>query len=218
MSTHHLTTHESGGRFALDLGHLSKSFGRRVICRDVTIELATGGSLAIVGPNGSGKSTMVKMIAGLTRPDAGTVHHRIDGQPVNSREWHRHTSLVSPELALYEELTALENLDFANRVGKWRRQRSDLIDTLDEFGLGGRGDDRVATYSSGMKQRLKLAAALLKQPLLLLLDEPTTTLDVDGSERVWAALARRQTALVIATNDPDEAQRAQERLVMGARA
>jgi heme exporter protein A len=160
---------------------------------------------------------MVKMMAGLLRPDAGNVRHVLSGNAIGPENWHRHTSLVSPELALYEELTAIENLAFANQVGGWQRNQRDFDDILAEFGLDGRGDDRVSTYSSGMRQRLKLAAALLKEPSLLLLDEPTITLDVDGTARVWAALARRRAAVIIATNDPEEAQRAQGQLEMGTK-
>jgi len=203
-------------QFSLIIDNVSKSFGPHLICRNITCELAIGQSLAVIGPNGSGKSTMVKMIAGLVRPDSGRIRHLLDGFPIKPEYWHRHVGLVSPELALYEELTARENLAFANQVGGWERSRRDFDDLLAEFGLKGRGDDRVSTYSSGMKQRLKLAAALLKEPRLLLLDEPTITLDVDGTARVWAALARRQTALIIATNDPEEAGRAEARLAMGA--
>jgi heme exporter protein A len=206
----------NGPRFSLAIDRLSKSFGPRLICRDVTCELTTGQSLAVIGPNGSGKSTMVKMIAGLVRPDSGRIRHLLDGLPIKPEYWHRHVGLVSPELALYEELTARENLAFANQAGGWGRCSRDFDDLLAEFGLNGRGDDRVSTYSSGMKQRLKLAAALLKEPRLLLLDEPTITLDVDGTTRVWAALTRRQTTLIIATNNPEEAGRAEARLAMGA--
>ncbi|MBI3871573.1 MAG: ABC transporter ATP-binding protein [candidate division Zixibacteria bacterium] len=200
---------------ALTIRGLGKCFGVRRICRDVTLELATGQSLAIVGPNGSGKSTMIKMIAGLIRPDTGRVEHRRDGIAVRSDGWHRHLGLVSPDLALYEELTGLENLDFANEVGGWGRPRRDFDALLDEFGLGGRGHDRVADYSSGMKQRLKFAAALLKEPAVLLLDEPTITLDEEGSARVWAVVSSRPMILIIATNDPQEASRAGRRLTMG---
>jgi heme exporter protein A len=201
--------------FALAAVDISKAFGKRVICREANIQLGTGESLAVVGPNGSGKSTLVKIIAGLMRADSGTITHTIGDKAVAPREWYRHIGLVSPELALYEELTGFENLDFANCVGGWGKSADDYAAVLDEVGLEGRGGDLVATYSSGMKQRLKYAAAFLKEPLLLLLDEPTANLDEDGVARVWASLARRQLALIIATNEPQEAERAQSRFVAG---
>lgn len=202
-------------RFTLQLTALNKSFGRRVICRAANLTLETGQSLAIVGPNGSGKSTMVRMIAGLTRADSGTITHLFDGQDVAAGDWHRHIGLVSPELALYEELSGLENLDFGNRVGGWGKSPADYEALLDEVGLGGRGRDIVGTYSSGMKQRLKYAAAFLKDPALLLLDEPTANLDEDGAARVWTSLERRNVALVIATNEPEEAERGERRFTVG---
>ncbi len=207
-----MTTNDT---FQLRTSSLSKAFGKRIICEDAEIRLATGESLAVVGPNGSGKSTLVKIVAGLLRPDSGKVAHCVGEKEIEPREWHRHISLVSPELALYEELTGFENLEFANRVGGWGKPPDDFAALLDEVGLPGRGGDMVGTYSSGMKQRLKYAAAYLKDPLLLLLDEPTANLDEEGSARVWASLEKRTVALIIATNEPEEAERAQSRFVVG---
>ena len=201
--------------FLLELKGLSKAFGRRIICKDANIRLESGHSLAVVGPNGSGKSTLVKVIAGLLRADSGSISHAIGSEEIKREIWHHHISLVSPELALYEELSGTENLEFANRVGGWGKSSSDYEAVLDEVGLSGRGSDLVGTYSSGMKQRLKYATAFLKDPLLLLLDEPTANLDTEGSARVWKALEGRSVALVIATNEPEEAARAESRFVVG---
>lgn len=201
--------------FQLQVDNVSKSFGRRLICRTVSLELKTGESIAVIGPNGSGKSTFVKMLAGLIRPDRGKVTYRLDGNEIKQETRYRHLGLVSPELALYEELTGNENLKFAADVMGIAVSNRDIDGLMDEFGLLGRGDDFVGTYSSGMKHRLKFAAALLKNPPLLLLDEPTVMLDDDGTARVWQAMARRQLALVIATNDSDEAKRAERSIVMG---
>jgi len=201
--------------FTLIVEGLNKAFGRRIICREANLTLETGHSLAVVGPNGSGKSTMVRMMAGLTRSDSGTIAHAFGHDTIEQAQWHRHISLVSPELALYEELSGLENLEFANRVGGWGKSPADYKSVLDEVGLAGRGQDIVGTYSSGMKQRLKYAAAFLKDPALLLLDEPTANLDEDGGARVWAALERRSVALVIATNEPEEAERGESRFTVG---
>lgn len=203
------------GTQILEVTNLSKSFGRRVICRKATFALSAGESLAIIGPNGSGKSTLVRMIAGLLRPDSGTIRHHRNGVVAKPEDWHRHVGMVSPELALYEELTALENMEFASQAGGWGRSTADCIDLLNELGLHGRGHDLVGAYSSGMKQRLKFATAFLKDPLILLLDEPTANLDEDGRERIWRSLADRNPALIIATNDPSEAARAQRRFRAG---
>ena len=201
--------------FTLRVDNVSKSFGRRIICRSVTLDLATGHSIAVVGPNGSGKSTFVKMLAGLIRPDQGAVVYNANGAEIKPEERYRHLGFVSPDLALYEELTGYENLKFAAEVLGLSASKREFDLLLGEFGLAGRGEDYVGTYSSGMKHRLKLAAALLKNPSLLLLDEPTVMLDEDGTGRVWSALGRRRLALVIATNDPEEADRAEMKVVMG---
>jgi ABC-type multidrug transport system ATPase subunit len=180
------------------------------------MELALGQSVAIVGPNGSGKSTFVKILAGLTRPDRGTVSYISAGVALKAEHRYRHLGLVSPELALYEELSANENLRFEAEVMGLTVSDQEIDGLMDEFGLLGRGDDYVRTYSSGMRHRLKFVAALLKKPQLLLLDEPTVMLDDDGAARVWQALSRRSLAVVIATNDSMEAKRADRQIVMGA--
>ena len=203
------------GTFQLRVEGLGKSFGRRTICQSVTLELAPGQSIAVVGPNGSGKSTFVKILAGLVRPDRGTVAYVVNGVEIKAGERYRHLGLVSPELALYEELSANENLRFAADVMGLAVTEQEIDGLMDEFGLLGRGRDYVGTYSSGMRHRLKFVAALLKEPQLLLLDEPTVMLDDDGSARVWQALSRRTLALVIATNDTAEAKRAERQVLMG---
>lgn len=202
--------------FQLRTDAIGKSFGRRPICRSVTIELGLGQSVAIVGPNGSGKSTFVKILAGLTRPDRGKISYVLGGKDVKPDERYKLLGLVSPDLALYEELSANENLRFAADVMGLTVTDQEIDSLMDEFGLLGRGHDHVGTYSSGMRHRLKFVAALLKKPRLLLLDEPTVMLDDDGAARVWQAVSRRNLALVIATNDSSEADRAERRIVMGA--
>lgn len=175
-----------------------------------------GESIAIVGPNGSGKSTFVKILAGLVRPDRGKVAYLSGGTEIKPEERYKHLGMVSPDLALYEELSANENLRFAAEVMGLAVTDQEIDALMDEFGLLGRGRDHVGTYSSGMRHRLKFVAALLKKPNLLLLDEPTVMLDDDGAARVWEAIARRKLALVIATNDSSEAKRAQRQIMMGA--
>lgn len=201
--------------FRLQVENVSKAFGRRTICRTVNLELATGESIAVVGPNGSGKSTFVKMLAGLIRPDRGKISYRLNGTEIKQENRYQHLGLVSPELALYEELTGNENLRFAAKVMGLAASNREIDGLMDEFGLLGRGDDFVGTYSSGMKHRLKFAAALLKKPPLLLLDEPTVMLDDDGTARVWHAMSQRRLTLVIATNDSEEAKRAERQVTMG---
>ena len=203
--------------FTLILDGVSKAFGRRRICSDLSLELKPGDCLAVVGPNGSGKTTLLKLLCGLLRPDQGAIRYEVAGTAQERVNWYRHVGLVAPDLALYDELTALENLHFLSRVGGWARSEMELRSLVDEVGLAGREDDLIGTFSSGMKQRLKYAAALMKSPPLLLLDEPTANLDEAGVVVVHRIIDehRSRGICILATNDLREAELAERRIVMG---
>ena len=205
------------GGFTLTLDGVSKAYGRRRICLDVSLELKIGDRLAVVGPNGSGKTTFLKLLCGLLRPDHGVIHYTNDGVAEDRLTWYRFVGLVAPDLALYDELTALENLRFLSRVGGWPKADAELRSLLVEVGLEEREHDLVVTFSSGMKQRLKYAAALVKNPPLLLLDEPTANLDEAGVAMFGRMINtyRSRGICVMATNDPKEAELAERQIVMG---
>ncbi len=190
---------------SLRVSDLSKSFGRRRIFAGVNLDLGPGDSLAITGRNGSGKTTLLRVLAGLARADRGSVEFLRDGRPVPAEE-HRHlVGLVAPDLVLYEELTALENLEFFAKLrGLPRSSRASKL--LERVGLGGRGDDPVGSFSSGMKQRLKYAYALLHRPPVLFLDEPSANLDEAGIEMVRQVIAeqKKDGILILATNEAEE--------------
>jgi heme exporter protein A len=190
----------------LEVTNLSKRFDNRPVFSNLNFSISSPGSLAIVGPNGSGKTTLLKLLAGLLRPTSGTVTLSADGGPLKQSDLHQFLKLISPTLALYDDLTGLENLRFFGALAGIRLRDSEFAERLGAVGLPGRGGDRVSTYSSGMKQRLKYAVALLSTPPLLLVDEPTTNLDDDGKQIV-AGLLRRQrehALLVIATNERED--------------
>jgi heme exporter protein A len=187
---------------------ITKEFNRRTIFRDVSASLSPGDSLAITGRNGSGKSTLVKVIAGLLSPSRGTIGYTLDGKPLDPESLRYHIGLVTPYLQLYDEFSGSENLELLSKI------RSDAgIDArriehvLEEVGLSERRSDFVRTYSSGMKQRLKYAFAVLHQPSLLVLDEPTSNLDHDGIAMVrrFVEQQKKSGMLIVATNDADEA-------------
>jgi heme exporter protein A len=203
--------------FALKVEGVGKTFGVRRVCSDLTLELKTGDRLAVVGPNGSGKTTFLKLVGGLIRPDEGKITYLADGHAVEHAALYRLVGLVAPDLALYDELTALENLRFITRVGGWGKPEEELMKLLAEVGLAGRERDRLATYSSGMKQRVKYAAALVKCPPLLLLDEPTANLDEAGVAVFRRVIdeQRSRGICILATNDPREAGLAERHVVMG---
>jgi heme exporter protein A len=194
--------------FSLTANGLSKEFSRRMIFRDVAISLSQGESLAITGRNGSGKSTLVKVISGLLSATRGKIVYSVDGKPLDIENLRYHIGLVSPYLQLYDEFSGGENLELLSKI------RSDVgIDSgriqevLENVGLWERRSDDVRTYSSGMKQRLKYAFAVLHRPSLLVLDEPTSNLDHDGITMVKKVVDEQKTrgVLIVATNDADEA-------------
>lgn len=192
---------------AQDLGH---RFGRLVLFRRLSFTLAGGQSLAITGANGSGKSTLLRILAGLLTPTAGAVALDEEGHPVPRDARPLRTGLVAPYVNVYDGLTARENLQFLAEARQLPDAEARIAAVLELVGLAGRAGDAVGTYSSGMKQRVKYAAALLAAPPLLLLDEPSVNLDAAGLDMVERVMAHQQATgrlLVVATNVADEAAR-----------
>jgi len=151
----------------LTLSGLAKSYPGRPVFSDINAEISNPNRLVITGPNGSGKSTMMRVICGFIRPTKGNVKLTINDDESTGIELRRHIGLVSPDLILYDELTAIENLSFFSGVSGMHFTTNELNDNLESVGLGGRGDDLAGSYSSGMKQRLKYCLAFLKNPKLL---------------------------------------------------
>lgn len=181
----------------LRLHNVGMAYGRRALFSGVTAEVTPGQCLVVSGANGAGKSTLLKIIAGLLRPESGRV------------EFGGARGYAAPDVQLYGELTGVENLAFFARLRGLPGADSDGL--LKQVGLpAARGRDFVSAYSSGMRQRLKLAVALLGDPPLLIWDEPTATLDGAGRAIADALLAESCAAgciVVAATNDLDEARR-----------
>ena len=152
-------------------------YGDTLALDDVSLQLEAGGILGLLGPNGAGKTTLVSLVAGLREPCAGQV--RVKGGDPRKPEVRRRLGLVPQELALYEELSAKANLEFFGSVqglhGNGLRKR--ITWCLDFAGLSDRATDKVEAFSGGMKRRLNLAVALLAEPDLLVLDEPTVGVD-----------------------------------------
>lgn len=192
--------------YTLCVKNLARFFGPRLVFKDVSFTLSAGESLAVTGRNGSGKTTLLRLLAGLAAPSRGTVTFALDGHQLSRSDYRRNLSYVGPELALYDNLTAVENLRFFATMRGVFLANDDISRILDDVQLSGRGEDFYGAYSSGMKLRLKYAVALLGEPALLLLDEPTSNLDDDGKQIV-AGVITRQTErgiLIIATNEKEE--------------
>jgi len=201
----------------LQVDGVARSFGTRRVLRDLSLSVSGGEVVVVTGANGSGKSTLLKIIAGLLRPAQGTIRIAGDAEPALRR---LRVGYAAPDLALYGELTGCENLMFFDKVrtGNGPAARSEYERRLAEVGLNGRGDDLVATYSSGMRQRLRLAFAIGHGAPVLLLDEPSLALDLDGVEivaQIIAAQRARQGATLLATNDPREVALGDRTIALG---
>jgi heme exporter protein A len=190
----------------LQVDSLGKRFEKRWVFRRLEFELGTGDSLVVTGRNGSGKSTLLRLIAGLIAPTEGRIGFELNASPVAGQERRHSIGFSALDLALYSALTGREHLRFFGELrGRGlSSQESEL--TLTRFGLEGRGDDFVGAYSTGMKQRLRLAIATMHAPPLLLLDEPGSGLDEAGRKVLDEVIAqqRERGVLIVATNDADE--------------
>lgn len=192
---------------SIDVRDLARQFNRRRIFSGITFSAGYGQAIAVTGPNGSGKSTLMKILCGVLSPSKGTVEFALDGKAVRPEDRFLHFGFVAPYLQLYDEFTGVENLRlFSGLRGLSRRGAGHLSDLLSRVGLERRKDDLVRTYSSGMKQRLKYAFALLHRPPMLLLDEPGSNLDRDGAAIVRAIIdeQKRSGLVILATNDPSD--------------
>jgi len=185
---------------------LSKAYRRRVLFKDISLTIPDRSAFVILGPNGAGKTTFLRIICGLIPATSGQVEIIINGQVLTAREKRNQIGLVSPDLALYGELSAVENLEFFAGVRGFSFSLDRARELLHLVGLQGRGHDLLNTYSSGMKQRLKYACALLHQPHILILDEPTTNLDESGVALVDKIIKqhKQRGIVIIATNESRE--------------
>ncbi len=200
----------------LCLSNLCKRFGPTVAVDELSFEVGPGEILGLLGPNGAGKTTTINMIAGLLRPDAGRID--VDGLGASDQPDVRRRIGVAPQaLAIYEELTAAENLRFFGRLtgltGAALRER--VAWSLDFVVLSDRRNDRVKTYSGGMKRRLNLAVALVHDPPYLLLDEPTVGVDPQSRNAIFEKILQLKAlgrAVLYTTHYMEEAQRLCDRV------
>jgi ABC-2 type transport system ATP-binding protein len=188
----------------LEAVDLTKRYGATLALDHVSLQVAPGEMFGLLGPNGAGKTTLLSIVSCLLEPTAGEV--RVNGRKVllTDRALRRQIGLAPQELALYGELTARENLLFFARLygmaGSALARRVD--DVLAAVGLSERADSRVEVFSGGMKRRLNLGAALVHQPILLLLDEPTTGVDPQSRNHLFEEIRRvnREGTTVVYTS------------------
>jgi heme exporter protein A len=201
----------------LEAKNLGKWFGRRKVFDGLDFLLEEGSSLVVTGKNGSGKTTLLKILCGLIRPTAGEVSISDSERKVTRQESRNLFGLVMPDLELYGELTAVENLLFLSRIQGANPDRETVEHRLAQVGLENRENDLVLSFSSGMKQRLKYAFALLRGPKILLLDEPTANMDQEGASLADQVIdsQRRRGIVIIATNDRSDLRHAEQTIQLG---
>jgi ABC-2 type transport system ATP-binding protein len=203
---HHATAAVAQTPAVLEAVGLSKRFGERVALRDVSLHAAAGELVAVIGPNGAGKTTLLSILAGILRPDSGTLN-----RAPTEIGW------VPQQAALYGKLTVAENLRLFARL----EGRSDVEEAVARMlaltGLEDRARDQVSVLSGGNRQRVNIAIGLLADPPVLLLDEPSTALDPRQRERLWEfilGLSEGGTAVVYSTHNVQEADRHAQRLLV----
>jgi ABC-2 type transport system ATP-binding protein len=198
---------------AIEAQGLSKSFGGRPACRDVSFAAERGEVFGFLGPNGAGKTTTLRMLAGLYAPDSGTAHvagcEISPGRP-GGAELRARVGLLTESPGFYDRLTARENLLYFARLQRSPQPGRKCDALLDRFGLREHADRPFAELSRGMKQKLAIARALVHDPEVILLDEPTVGLDPEATREVRgliAELAAGDATIVLCTHHLDEVER-----------
>ncbi|WP_029074544.1 ABC transporter ATP-binding protein [Kaistia adipata] len=194
----------------IDIHGLTKRFGDKTVVDDVSLDVRRGEIVGFLGPNGSGKTTTIRMICGLLRPDAGSgtclgLDIRKDANRIK-----RLVGYMTQRFSYYEDLTIRENLDFVARIYALPDRAAVVKRTLERLGLYGRRDQLAGSLSGGWKQRLALAASVMHQPRLLLLDEPTAGVDPQARREFWDeihTLAEDGLTVLVSTHYMDEAER-----------
>jgi len=194
----------------------SKRFNKEWIFSNLDFSFTTGQHYALIGNNGSGKSTLLQIIAGYIGLTKGTIHWTSNsGEGIDSTNIFQYISIAAPYLELVEEFTALEQIDFHQQF-KPLQTGLTPIELLEKIGLGNAANKQIRNFSSGMKQRLKLALAIFDQAPILLLDEPCSNLDQEGIQtyhQLMQAYAMHKL-IIVASNDPQEYQFCSQQLAL----
>lgn len=201
---------QANTEYAIDVQKLNKHFGDKHVVRDVSLRVRRGEIFGFLGPNGSGKTTTIRMMCGLLKPDAGNgtcLGYDILRQ---TAEIKRNVGYMTQRFSFWEDLTISENLDFVARMYRIRSRKDAVHQALQGLGLTERARQLAGELSGGWKQRMALAACMLHEPKLLLLDEPTAGVDPRARRDFWdeiQALAARGISVLVSTHYMDEAVR-----------
>ena len=198
--------------YAIDVRGLNKHFGNKHVVKDFSLQVRRSEIYGFLGPNGSGKTTSIRMICGLLTPDVGSGSGTCLGHDVirETAAIKREVGYMTQRFSLWEDLTIRENLNFVARMYGMKNRREAVDAALERLGLQSRANQLSGALSGGWKQRLSLAACLLHQPKLLLLDEPTAGVDPKARRDFWEeihALAAEGLSVLVSTHYMDEAER-----------
>lgn len=207
------TSHADNGRaqeLAIDVRGLNKHFGDKHVVNDLSMQVARGEIFGFLGPNGSGKTTSIRMMCGLLTPDSGAGTCLGFDILTEADQIKRRVGYMTQKFSYWDDLSIRENLDFVARMYGMPDRRNAVDRALEDLGLATRSAQLAGSLSGGWKQRLALAACLLHEPELLLLDEPTAGVDPKARRDFWQQLhllAARGISVLVSTHYMDEAER-----------
>src|SRR5687768_7987454 len=208
-----MSTATTAANLAIDVTGVTKRFGDKTVVNAIDLQVRRGEIYGFLGPNGSGKTTFIRMLCGLLRPDAGSGTCLGYDLLQQQEEIKRHVGYMTQRFSYYEDLSIRENLDFIARIYGVPSRREAVQHSLDRLGLANRSHQLAGQLSGGWKQRLALAACLIHQPQLLLLDEPTAGVDPKARRDFWDQihrLAAQGITVLVSTHYMDEAERCHE--------
>jgi len=197
----------------IEVEQIGKRFNRDWIFKNLSFTFLPNTSYAITGPNGSGKSTLLQVLAGAVNPSTGKLNHALNDQPIAAEELYKHIAIVAPYLEVVEEMTVTEFLQFHASFKSFIPGVS-IAEIIDIIGLTAAAQKQIRYYSSGMKQRVKLAQAIFSDTAALFLDEPCTNLDAAGYALYHQLVATycNNKLIVVSSNDEQEMKFCQNRL------
>lgn len=201
---------------AISLENVRKTLGHREVLKGISFSVKKGDIFGYLGPNGAGKTTTIRILLGLLQADAGSI--RITGQEISRSEVRKKIGFALDPDGLYDNMTAAENLEFFARIYGISGSEQRIASLLKSVGLSDRADDRVGTYSRGMRQRLALARAMVHDPEVLILDEPTAGVDpsgqIDVRQIMLNAAHQGNKTVFLSSHNLDEVQRICNRIAL----
>jgi heme exporter protein A len=192
----------------VEVHNVTKRFARRKVFENVNFGIESGTVFGVTGKNGSGKSTLLKIVAGLMSSNSGKITFTDSDAVIDPEKVYRHIGYAAPYITLFEEFSAMENMQLFARIRAMDFDTKASKELLEKLGLPSDRNEPISTFSSGMMQRMRLAFASSHHPQFLFLDEPSSNLDEDGFKVVRSIVedARKDSCVIIATNDFDDLQ------------